>query len=80
MPVDPILAKLLLSLLTALVNGTAHQAPPALLAHVPQPAVWNAYWHADEPGSSTTYLAVTLADGSTLYSAASSAVSPSKQP
>ena len=78
MSIDPILARLLLSLITALLHGTVQPAPPALLAHVAAPVVWSAYWHPyQEPGNETD-MAVTLADGSALYSAASSAVSPAK--
>jgi hypothetical protein len=80
MPVDPILAKLLASLFIALSNGLTAPAPPSLADQAPGPVVWSAYWQPDVAVSTETDLVVQLADGTTYYSAASSAVSPAKNP
>lgn len=76
--IDPIVAKLLASLIAALLQGAVQPAPPALLGHVQAPVVWSGFWHPyGEPGNETD-LVVTLGDGTSYYGATSSAVSPPK--
>ena len=80
MPVDPILAKLLASLILALLNGTAVPAPASLTAEAPGPVASSAYWQPGPAPSTETDLLIRLADGTTYASAASSAVSPARNP
>ena len=49
-----------------------------MVAESPGPVIWSAYWHPFEQAGNETDLVLTLDDGSTFYSAASSAASPSK--
>ena len=73
---DPLLARLIGSLILALITGTAHPAPATMTVTAPQPVQFSASWTPlNRPGNEQDVVVIG-ADGRLLGGATSSAVSP----